>query len=117
MPYKIVNKDSGSTVAASARTASTFFSRFLGLMFRKSIGKDEALIFYRAVSIHTCFMRFPIDIIFLDRNMKVKRLVEGMRPWRTIICLGACVTIELIQGKIAQSKTSLGDKVEIQAQR
>ncbi len=100
-------------LVSSAKVASTFYSRLAGLMFRKSLAAEEALIFYQAPSIHTCFMRFPLDLIFLDQQMKVKRLVCSLPPWRTVFCKSANTTIELPAGKINQSNTCLCDKIEI----
>lgn len=110
---KIFNQSKGVTIASSAKVASGFFSRLVGLMFRRGIKKEEAFVFYRAGSIHTFFMLFPIDLIFLDRQMKVKRLVNNLVPWRTVFCKNAYVTIELVAGKISQSGTVLGDRLEI----
>ena len=64
--------------------ADNFFKRGLGLMF-KNIGKNEGMIFYyrkRKLHIHTFFMRFPIDVIFLLDN-KVVEVVRNLKPWRT----------------------------------
>ncbi|MCF7872727.1 MAG: DUF192 domain-containing protein, partial [Candidatus Omnitrophica bacterium] len=94
MFYKIVNKTKDVEITSSAEVASGFFQRLFGLMFRNNIKDDQALIFYQAPSIHTFFMRFPIDIIFLDREMKVKRIVNSLSPWRVVFCKDAYVTIE-----------------------
>ena len=64
--------------------ADNFFKRALGLMFR-DIGKNEGMIFYyrkRKLHIHTFFMRFPIDVIFLLDN-EVVEVVRNLKPWRT----------------------------------
>ncbi len=114
MNYSVISKEEKTMIASQGRVASGFFCRLLGLMFRKKMKKEEALIFYRASSIHTFFMRFSIDIIFLDRQMKVKRLVYNLKPWRAVFCRGAYVAIELPAGKIDQSNVSLGSKIWIQ---
>lgn len=113
MLYRIVNETKGVTIVSLAKIASNFFSRLLGLMFKKKIKKDEALIFYQAPSIHTFFMRFPIDIVFLDKTMKVKRIVNCLRPGKAVICKGAYVTIEFFSGKIKDENISLGDQIKI----
>lgn len=112
MGYKVFNLSKSSVLAVSAGVASNFFSRLIGLMFRKKMGPEEGLIFYRANSIHTFFMRFPIDIVFLTKEMEVKKLVECIGPWRMVFCKGAYATLELPAGKINQSKTELKDRLE-----
>ncbi len=116
MLYNIKNVTKGTKLASSAKVASNFSSRLFGLMFKKNIRDEEALIFYQAPSIHTFFMRFPIDILFLGRQMKVKRIVCGLRPWRLSVCWGASTTIELPSGKIRQTKVQVGDKITIISQ-
>ncbi|MCF7888001.1 MAG: DUF192 domain-containing protein [Candidatus Omnitrophica bacterium] len=113
MFYKIVNETKDVGIVSSAEVASGFFQRLFGLIFRNNIKDDQALIFYQAPSIHTFFMRFPIDIIFLDREMKVKRIVNSLSPWRVVFCKDAYVTIELPVGKAKQNNISLGDKIEL----
>ncbi|MCF7887609.1 MAG: DUF192 domain-containing protein [Candidatus Omnitrophica bacterium] len=113
MFYKIVNKTKDVEIASSAKVASGFFQRLFGLMFRNNMGENQALIFYQASSMHTFFMCFPIDIIFLDRQMIIKRIVNSLSPWRVAFCKGAHVTIELSADKVKQNNISLGDKIKI----
>jgi hypothetical protein len=116
MFYKIVNKTKDVEITSSAEVASGFFQRLFGLMFRNNIKDNQALIFYQAPSIHTFFMRFSLDIIFLDKKMKVKKLVYGLGPWRLVSCWGAYITIELSSEKISQIKVGIGDEIEIRPQ-
>ena len=71
MTYRIVNKDKGMVVAQRASVARGFFGRLIGLMFKAGLDERTGLIFYNSPCIHTCFMRFAIDIIFADKNMQV----------------------------------------------
>ena len=64
------------------RGARGFFGRALGLMGRRGLPPGEALLLAPCGEIHTCFMRFPLDAIFLDREGGVVRVVRGLRPWR-----------------------------------
>lgn len=113
MKFKIINETKEIDLVSSAQVASGFFLRLWGLMFRKKIGTNQALIFYQAPSIHTFFMRFPIDIIFLNKQMAVKRIVHSLPPWRAVFCPGAYITIELPSAKISQVKAQIGDKIKI----
>ena len=72
----------GQILADEIRIADTFGSRFLGLMGKKELKEGQGLLLKRCGSIHTCFMRFPIDATFLDRRGNVLKVVRGIRPWR-----------------------------------
>ncbi len=63
------------------RVADSFWTRFKGLMLRKSLKPGEALLLKNCSSIHCCFMRFTIDVIYLDDNMTVLD-TESVKPWR-----------------------------------
>lgn len=65
--------------------AEGFAARLLGLMFRKDLPDDEALLIPRCNAIHAFFMRFPIDVTFLDRNGAPIRIVRGVRPWTPLV--------------------------------
>ena len=76
--------------------ADTFLSRFMGLMGKSGIPEDEAVVFPRCNSIHTFFMRFPIDVVFVDDGGEVVDVVESMRPWKMLMPRrGARHTIEM----------------------
>jgi uncharacterized membrane protein (UPF0127 family) len=62
--------------------ARSYFERFLGLMGKTGIPGDEALLFPRCNSIHTFFMRFPIDVVMVGRDGRVVEVCESMGPWR-----------------------------------
>lgn len=69
----------------NVKVATSFFSRFLGLMGKKSIAEDQAVCFPRCDSIHTFFMRFPIDVILVGKEGEVVEVVEAMKPWRLML--------------------------------
>jgi uncharacterized protein len=65
--------------------ADTFIPRFLGLMGRNHISPDEGILFPKCNSIHTFFMRFPIDVVFLDENNSVVETIESLGAWRMLL--------------------------------
>ena len=69
-------------VATKIVIAKNFFTRFLGLMGRKELAEDCAMMLLPCKSIHTLFMRFPIDVVYVGRDMRVLRIVKNMKPWR-----------------------------------
>ena len=65
--------------------ADTAFKRMKGLLGRKAIAKNEALLIPRCNAIHTMGMKFPIDVFFLDKNMKTVKSVRNVKPWRPLV--------------------------------
>ena len=82
--------------------ARTSWARFVGLMGRASLAPGRGLWIEPCNSIHMFFMRFAIDVLFLDREGKVKRVLLRLRPWRVSpIVFGARTTVELPAGTLA----------------
>ncbi|HYH09659.1 MAG TPA: DUF192 domain-containing protein [Thermoanaerobaculia bacterium] len=92
--------------------AETIGRRFFGLMGRRDLG-DVRLWFPRCRSVHTCFMRGSIDVVFLDANNTVVELHSGVRPWRLLNARGRVVqsTLELSTGGIRTLALEVGDEV------
>lgn len=68
-----------------AKVARTFFERLRGLIGTKSLGPDEGMLILRCNAIHTFFMGFPIDAVFLDANDEIVKTVRGIRPGRLFV--------------------------------
>jgi uncharacterized membrane protein (UPF0127 family) len=79
--------------------ADTFARRFLGLMGRREIPNGTGLLFVPGGSIHTAFMRFPIDAVFIDRAGTVVAVAEHVKPWRGASGHGARYVLELAAGE------------------
>jgi uncharacterized membrane protein (UPF0127 family) len=103
--------DDGTVVCAKCKIAETFWLKFLGLMGRSSLPADEGMLFRPAGSIHMFFMRFPIDVVFCDRDLRVVKVVRGLKPWRTTAARRAKVTIELAAGAAAGLEP--GDRLQL----
>ncbi len=80
--WRLVSRTTGKTVVARLEIASTFRFRLIGLQFRRELPPDSALLLAPCGSIHTCFMRFPLDVAFLDRQGVVLAVRRHLRPWR-----------------------------------
>lgn len=110
----ILNTTKNTVLARKGGIAGTFRSRMTGLLDRKSLLPGEALIITRCKSIHMFFMRFAIDAVFVDKDNSVVGLVERIKPFRlSPVFLRASYVIEVPLGTIVQTKTSVGDKIEI----
>jgi uncharacterized membrane protein (UPF0127 family) len=101
------------TIADAAQVANTSATRRKGLLGRKSFEAGEGLWISPCESIHTCFMKFPIDVIYLDRKRKVRKVRASIVPWRLSICLLACSVLELPAGTIDRTQTKPGDQLEM----
>jgi uncharacterized protein len=107
------NLTRGITVATSVELAGEGAQRRKGLLGRSGLGPEEGLWIRPCEAVHTFFMRFPIDLIYLDRNLKVKKIKSSVPAWRLSACLSAHSILELAPGAIARSQTSVGDIFEI----
>jgi hypothetical protein len=111
---RAINQTKGTVVAQEVRFARSIWSRFLGLMGQRSLPEGQALLLEPCSSIHCMFMRFPIDVIFLDREGRVVKVAPGVRPWRMAAAKGARSALELPAGLAARSQTEAGDKIIIE---
>lgn len=90
--------------------ANTFWLRLRGLLGRTALPPYHALILQPCASVHTCFMKYPIDVIFLSVNGKVIHLQENMVPWRSSpIVRESSTVVELCVGGIRAGKVLPGD--------
>ena len=105
-------------LAERARVANTMVTRMVGLLSSKGLGDGEALWIQPCNSIHTWFMRFTIDALFLDKENRVVKSVERMRPWRlTWIAPKAIGVLELPAGHIEKTGTKVGDVLQREAKQ
>lgn len=110
----ICNSTKGSTLASDCRVADTFLKRFKGLMGMKILESNSGLLISPCNSIHMCFMKFPIDAVFLDKNNFVLYMVDTLKPWRVSkIITKAHSVLELPAGTIKASGTQCGDQLKL----
>ncbi len=106
----LYNETKNQEVVYHVEIADTFFQRLRGLMFRKSINPSEGLILLHCSSIHTWFMCFAIDVVFLDINHRVIGIKEKIKPWRMLgFIKNAYITVELPEGCIREKGIQEGD--------
>ena len=111
---KVINLTQKKTLAEHAEVADSPLTRMVGLLNRPSLPSGEALIITRCNSIHMFFMRFAIDVVFIDGLNRVVGVVSNIKPFRlSPIFWSAKQAIELPAGVINQSKTGLGDQIQI----
>ena len=109
---RIHNSSRGTQLASEAHAARGFWSRLIGLVGRSSLQTGEALVFEPCNSIHTAFMRFAIDVVYVDRSRRVVKVVSRLKPFRMSGALrDACSVIELPGGTVANTGTAPGDQL------
>jgi uncharacterized membrane protein (UPF0127 family) len=91
------------------------FSRMKGLLGRRSLPAGEGLLIRPAPSIHTFFMRFPIDAVFLSRAGEVIKISADVRPWRARSCRRAYAVLELAAGEAETREITTGDHLKAEA--
>ena len=79
---QVYNTTKKTVLAHDLKVADTFFTRLKGLLGKDSLNNGTALWIKDCPSVHTFFMKFNIDVIFLDKKMKVTRVVKNLPPWR-----------------------------------
>jgi uncharacterized protein len=91
--------------------AESFAARMRGLLGRRALPAREGMLIRRESSVHTFFMRFAIDVVFLDADERVLRIDANVGPWRLKACRGARSVLELAAG--ASAGLSVGDRIEL----
>jgi len=92
----------GNVVCERCTLARNPYSRMRGLLGRGGLAQGEGLLLQPAGSIHTFFMRFAIDAVFLDRERRVVRIASDVRPWRTAAAKRSRAVLELAAGEAAR---------------
>ena len=107
---RIINQTKKTIIAEEALWADTVISRLVGLLSRTSLSSNEALVITECRSIHMFFMRFSIDVIFVNKENKVVGLVKNIKPFQmSPYFIRAKKAIELPVGGIDSSRTEKGD--------
>lgn len=114
MMAKLINETQKIILIENLETANSFFKRLKGLLGRKDLSNDSALIIRRCNSIHTFFMQFPLDVIFLDKKFRIKKLFLNVEPHQIIFpVFGASSVIEMKAGALQKSNAQIGDQLNV----
>jgi uncharacterized membrane protein (UPF0127 family) len=110
--FSVRNAGRNTVLASDARLASGIVSRFFGLMGRKRVAEGGGLLLTRSASIHSFFMRFRFDAVFLDKEDRVVKVVPAMRQWWVAFGgHGAKDVLELPAGIAERTGTVAGDQL------
>lgn len=105
----------GAVVCGRCDVADRALPRMRGLLGRAGLAPEEGMLISPAPSVHTFFMRFPIDVVFLDRERRVVGISHSVGPWRMAGARGAVAALELAAGTAARHQLQKGDLLRLDA--
>ncbi len=111
VPNLTLRREDGRVVAESVVVADSTMRRLRGLLGKRDLPSGHGVLLRPAWSIHTAFMRFPIDVVFLDADQIVIKIVPNLSPFKTASCRGAREIVELRAGECDRRGLALGDRV------
>jgi uncharacterized protein len=111
--WALRNERSGLTICSVLLTAFEPRARRRGLLGQDSLSRDAAFILAPCSAVHTWFMRFPVDVLFVDRNGIVLKVCSRVRPWRFAVDLRAFAAVELAAGFALEADTRPGDRLSV----
>jgi uncharacterized membrane protein (UPF0127 family) len=111
----LLKRPGGVLVCDRCEVADTVATRMRGLLGRDGIQPGEGLLIKPTNSVHMFFMRFAIDVVFLDRQLVVKKVVEALAPWHLTGCRGAKAALELPAGEAARRGVTVGERLVLEA--
>lgn len=111
--HSIRNTRNGRILARDLIIAFDSKTRKTGLLKHESLEDGSAMLIAPTNAVHTFFMRFPIDIAFVNRDGVIVKTYAALRPWRLAAALRAYAVIELSAGALARSETTVGDILTI----
>ena len=114
-PIRVENLTRETTVVSQGRVADSFFPRLVGLMGAAGLAAGQGLLILPCNSIHTHFMRSPIDVLYVSRELEVVYVDHAMKPWRFgRIHRGARFVVELPAGTAVTTGAQAGDRLAVQ---
>jgi uncharacterized membrane protein (UPF0127 family) len=111
MERRLLLAREGHVVCDSCEVADGVVTRMRGLLGRRGLPGGHGLLIEPTWSVHTWFMRFPIDAVFLDRELTVLKIRKHMRPWRTAARFRARSVLEVAAGECDRLRLEVGDRL------
>ncbi len=106
-----LRREDGTMVCERCVLADTALARMRGLLGRRELPSGEGILLRPASSVHMAFMRFPIDAVFLDRDLRVLKVASDLRPWRAAGSRGAKAVLEIPAGEAERRGLTVGDRL------
>jgi uncharacterized protein len=115
MPVTLINERTRAPIATDVELAETRAERRRGLLGRDRLDPSAALVLTPCVAVHTAFMRFAIDVVFLDHDGYAVKLVNDLVPWRIAAAARAHSVVELAAGSLRRHEVAVGDRLYVRA--
>jgi hypothetical protein len=113
MPNQLMNERTRAPLATEVELAVTRKARNRGLLGREGLGPSAAIILAPCTAVHTAFMRFAIDVLFLDRDGCAVKIVPDVAPWRIALAAHAYAVVEMAAGSARRLDVQLGDRLYV----
>lgn len=112
---RLVNLSRQEVLVENLDVADTSWRRMKGLLGRTGLPPDCGLLITRCNNIHTFFMKFPLDLIFLDKAMAVVRTIEALPPWRVVLPVRRATSVVELEGGFLQGRpVSVGEELRME---
>ena len=115
MAMQTLRRDDGTIVCERCTVADNPLARLRGLLGRDGLEPGEGLLLRPASAVHTYFMRFPIDVVFLDRALVVVEISDSVDPWQARSRRGSKAVLELPAGESSRRGLAVGDQLTLAA--
>jgi len=113
MKFRVRNVTRATSIGDAIETAETSAQRRTGLLKHGKLEEGAGLWIVPCEAVHTFFMKFALDLIYLDRKHRVRGIRREVGPWRFSMCLPAHSVLELPSGTIDRTNTQKGDQLEL----
>ena len=113
MAQVAIRREDGNIVCERCVLADTALTRMKGLLGRRELPSGEGILLKPASSVHMAFMRFAIDAVFLDRELRVVKIAADLRPWRAAGARGSKSVLEIPAGEAARRGLTVGDRLTV----
>jgi uncharacterized protein len=114
LKVRIRNRTRNTELGDAIDLADTSAKRRTGLLKHTGLARGEGLWIVPCESVHTFFMKFPIDLVYLDKKHNVRKVRHAVKPWRMSACFSAHSIVELPPGAAHESRTVAGDELDIE---
>jgi uncharacterized membrane protein (UPF0127 family) len=110
--WRLLDRDSGAVVVEALEVANTFWSRLKGLQFRAPLAAGAGLLLVPCSSIHTFWMRFSLDVLFLSHQGRVLNVRSGVRPWRIVAAVQG--THAILEVPAGNATVAAGSRLQLE---
>lgn len=111
---RLLNETRNNVLVEALQIAKTPWSKMKGLLGRERLEEDGGLLIEFCNSIHMFFMKFPVDVVYLDRNLIVENIVHRLQPWGISSHRGAAHVLEIAAGRAEARELKTSDKLKIE---